>query len=143
MSYEFSTKSKLKLATCHPDLQVIMNAAIKASQVDFGIAEGHRSLEKQLEYFRTGKSKLNGTTSKSKHQGMPSEAVDIYPYVNGKADYSQTSLCFLGGLICGIAADLFERGEVMYRLRWGGNWDKDGEVITDQSFDDLPHFELY
>jgi len=26
-------------------------------------------------------------------------------------------------------------------LRWGGNWDMDGEPITDQDFQDLVHFE--
>jgi hypothetical protein len=27
-------------------------------------------------------------------------------------------------------------------IRWGGNWDMDGEPITDQDFQDLVHFEL-
>jgi peptidoglycan L-alanyl-D-glutamate endopeptidase CwlK len=28
------------------------------------------------------------------------------------------------------------------KLRWGGNWDRDGEPVTDQDFQDLVHFEL-
>lgn len=27
-------------------------------------------------------------------------------------------------------------------IRWGGNWDMDGEPVTDQNFQDLVHFEL-
>ncbi len=27
-------------------------------------------------------------------------------------------------------------------LRWGGDWDRDAE-FDDQTFNDLPHFELY
>jgi hypothetical protein len=27
-------------------------------------------------------------------------------------------------------------------VRWGGNWDRDNEVVTDQKFDDLVHFEI-
>jgi peptidoglycan L-alanyl-D-glutamate endopeptidase CwlK len=34
-----------------------------------------------------------------------------------------------------------EQVEDTLRLRWGGDWDGDGE-LDDQQFDDLPHFEL-
>jgi hypothetical protein len=27
-------------------------------------------------------------------------------------------------------------------LRWGGNWDMDAEILTDQNFDDYPHVEI-
>jgi len=27
------------------------------------------------------------------------------------------------------------------KIRWGGNWDMDGEPVTDQEFQDLVHYE--
>ena len=47
MDFEFSKTSKKRLRTCHKDLQLIMECAIAFSKVDFGIAEGHRSIELQ------------------------------------------------------------------------------------------------
>jgi peptidoglycan L-alanyl-D-glutamate endopeptidase CwlK len=45
-------------------------------------------------------------------------------------------MCYLAGVIQCAAAELG------YDLRWGGNWDGDGEIIKDQKFNDLPHFEI-
>jgi len=46
-----------------------------------------------------------------------------------------------GGYVLGVASELFKRGEITHRLRWGGDWDGDTDV-SDQQFNDLPHFEL-
>ena len=142
----FGKSSNKKLDTCHPDLQLIMRTAIAVSRVDFGIAEGRRALATQKKYFAEGKSKCDGVTSMSKHQATKAEpramAADVFPYVNGKADYTMETLSYLAGHICGVADMLFAFGRIKHKLRWGGNWDGDGEIITDQSFDDRPHFEL-
>jgi hypothetical protein len=37
---------------------------------------------------------------------------------------------------------LYEQEKITSKLKWGANWDMDGEIITDQGFMDLPHFEL-
>lgn len=140
--YEFGETSKQKLATCHQDLQMIMGLAIMVSKVDFGIAEGYRSLEKQMQYFREGKSKIDGVKVKGKHNSMPSLAVDIYPFVNGKALWEDEHLSYLAGVIESVAQTLLRDGDIHHRIRWGGNWDMDGELLIDQSFDDRPHFEL-
>lgn len=140
--YQFGNTSKERLATCHPELRLVLETAIKVSPVDFGIAEGHRSLEKQLEYFNAGKSKVDGVKRKGKHNMTPSWAADIYPYVNGKADWNAETLSYLAGLIQGIANMLFQEGKISHVLRWGGNWDMDGEILFDQKFDDRPHLEL-
>jgi len=39
--YKFGTKSQQKIATCHPDLQDILDEAIKI--VDFTVLCGHRA----------------------------------------------------------------------------------------------------
>ena len=128
--------SKERLATCHEDLQQVINRAIRISSVDFGVAEGHRSIERQQELFNAGKSKINGIDTKGKHNYVPSQAVDIYGWVNGHINYDTNVLCYLAGVIltCGELIGV--------KLRWGGNWDMDGVIITDQSFDDLVHFEI-
>jgi len=133
---QFSKTSDDRLKTCDKRLQSIMYRAIQISKVDFGIAEGHRTVELQKKYFAEGKSKLDGVTNLSKHNEQPSKAVDIYGYLNGKAVYDTPVMCYLAGVIEASAAELG------YNIRWGGNWDNDGEIIKDQTFNDLPHYEL-
>lgn len=131
----FSQRSLDRLATCDPRLQIIMKEAIKRSPVDFGIAEGHRSDEDQMRYFREGKSKCDGVTTKSKHQSNPSKAVDIFGWVDGKMNYEVHVMCFLAGIIICIAKEL----EI--DVRWGGNFDMDSDIL-EQNFNDLPHYEI-
>ena len=112
MNYVFGKRSKEKLAQCHADLQLIANEALKVSRMDFGISEGHRTIEKQQEYFHAGKSKVDGIKIKEKNNYQPTVAFMI------------------------------NEGKITHRLRWGFNWDMDGEIGTDQRFQDMPHFEL-
>ena len=120
--HKFSGKSKERLETCHKDLQLIMTEAIQNSMVDFGIAEGHRSLERQKLLFDAGKSRIDGISKKGKHNYSPSLAVDIYAFVNGKASWDVSYLSYLGGVITATAAMLYEEGEISHKVRWGGNW---------------------
>ena len=138
----FSKTSNKRLSTCHQDLQLIFNEAINVSRVDFGVAEGHRSIEDQFKYFSQGKSRIDGINKKGKHNYSPSLAIDIYAYVNGKASWEKDSLNYLAGLVIGISEMLYKQDKITHKLRWGGNWNRDGIILADQSFDDLPHFEL-
>ena len=142
--YQFGTRSKEKLSQCHKDLQLIADESLKVSQVDFGVSEGHRTVEKQQEYFNSGKSKVDGIKIKGKHNYQPSLAFDIYAYVSGKPKlaFSQTYLSYLGGVITATAKRLLNEGKITHKVRWGYNWDMDGEIGTDQRFQDMPHFEL-
>ncbi len=140
--YAFGKESRSKLATCHQDLQLIMNEAIAISNVDFGIAEGERSIAQQIIYFREGKSKIDGVTQKGKHNYSPSLAVDIYPFIEGKPKWDNEHLSYLAGVFHAVSEMLFKTGKINHKLRWGGNWNSDGTILIDQSFDDRPHFEL-
>ncbi|MEQ8628093.1 hypothetical protein [Ekhidna sp.] len=142
MSYQFGNTSLERLETCDQDLIYIMDYAIRYSPIDFGIAEGHRSKERQKELFDEGKSRIDGVTKMGKHNFNPSLAADIYAWVNGKASWDRDHLNVIAGVIIAVSEMLFDDGVTTHRLRWGGNWDGDGEVISDQSFMDLPHFEL-
>ena len=141
--FEFSKASKKALRTCHKDLQLIMNTAISMTTIDFGISEGYRSLERQKALFDLDKSKIDGITRKGKHNYNPSLACDIYPYVNGAACYFPETLSYLAGMIEFIAKQLYMNKEISHLIRWGGNWNGNSEILTDQSFDDRPHYELY
>ena len=140
--YKFGKTSKEKLSSCHEDLQLIMSEVIKITNVDFGIAEGHRSIEKQKQYFKEGKSKIDGVNKKGKHNYNPSLAVDIYPYFDNGAKWDNEHLSYLSGIIHAVSEMLFADGKISHKVRWGGNWDMDGVILIDQSFDDRPHFEL-
>lgn len=140
--YKFGRASKLRLQTCHKDLQLIMEESIKITDVDFGIAEGHRDIALQQQYFKEGKSKIDGISKIGKHNLLPSMATDVYPFVNGRACYEVEHISYLAGVIHAVAEMLYAQGKITHKLRWGGNWDMDGEILLDQSFDDRPHFEL-
>ena len=145
---KFSETSKKRLATCDPYLVKVMNKAIELSPIDFGIAQGARTVEQQKQYFNEGKSKINPDNYtieelplKAKHivtNDYPlSRAVDIYAWIPGKgASWDSKHLLVIIGVV--LAVDkMYEN-----RLRSGANWDMDGEFMTDQRFQDLPHFEL-
>jgi peptidoglycan L-alanyl-D-glutamate endopeptidase CwlK len=111
---------------------------------DVTILEGHRSEKKQNDYFNGGKSKVQYPDSRHnrsillKRDDM-SDAVDAAPWHSKKPNIrwdDLKSFCYMAGLIKGIAA------AYNIPIRQGIDWDKDGEIITDQSFNDYPHTEL-
>lgn len=132
--YKLGKTSLARLETCDSRLQVVIRAAIAQGVIDMTVTEGHRDKETQNRYFNDGKSRLK--YPEGKHNQSPSKAVDVAPYVNGKLSYDQRHCCYMAGLIMGISRSLG------IKLRWGGNWDQDGEPITDQDFQDLVHFEI-
>jgi len=125
----YSERSKDRLLTCDPKLQVVFSEVIK--HFDHAILEGHRGRDSQNEKYRQGLSRLKWP--KSKHNSEPSAAVDAAPYPIDWEDRERFH--FFAGFVKGIAAG------IGIEIRWGGDWDSDTEV-KDNRFDDLPHFEL-
>ena len=126
--FKYSKSSADKLATCHPDLQLLFNEVIK--HYDCTIICGHRGEKEQNEAFMNGFSKLK--FPKSKHNSMPSRAVDCLPYPIQWSDKSR-HLHFAGYVQA--VADILG-----IKIRWGGNFD--GDKNLDNGFQDKPHFEL-
>ena len=124
----FSKLSEQRLATCDPRLQALLREAIK--HVDFTVLCGHRGQDEQEDSFRTGHSKVRWPNSK--HNTLPSVAVDIAPYPIDWKDHRAFSRLF--GYIERIA---HEQG---VSVRWGGDFD--GNWRSNDSFVDLPHIEL-
>lgn len=126
---KYSTKSKGRLSSCHPDLQKIFNEVIK--YVDCSILEGHRNEKTQNKYYDQGRTKVRFPDGR--HNTKPSRAVDVTPYPVDWDDRERQTL--FAGFVLGLAR------QMGITLRWGGDWDRDFEV-QDNRFDDFPHFEL-
>jgi len=126
---KFSIKSETKLNSCHPDLIKIFNEVIK--NYDCTIIEGYRSNTRQEELFDQGKSKLKA--GQSKHNKVPSMAVDVVPYPIDWND--KIRFYHFVGYVKGVADQL------NIKIRCGADWDGDND-LKDQTFFDLPHFEL-
>ena len=142
--YKFGAASRARLETCHPDIQLICSEVIKI--VDFSVLEGLRSLETQRKYYSEGKSKLDGINHKSKHQSSPSMAIDIMPYKKGTNAFSGNEkddrrFYMLMGIVKAVSVRLKAEGLITHEVRFGLDWDGD-DTFRDQTFDDLPHFEL-
>lgn len=137
----FSNRSKDRLASCHVDLQTIFNEVIK--YWDCAIVEGHRSEERQNKLFEAGKTQLRFPASK--HNELPSVAVDVVPYFKGAVFGSglkeKLDMAFFAGFVISIAQNLLATGKISHQLRWGGDWNNNHSV-QDTNFLDMPHFEL-
>lgn len=156
MGFIFGDNSSKKRDTCHSDLILILDTALSISKVDFGISEGHRSVSKQQSYYSIGRTtelhrkpitNVDGVNKKGKHNYYPSLASDLFIWHSDKSTrqkiaYDNVHLAYVAGVIDATAELLYNQGKISHKIRWGGNWDGDGVIAYDQSFDDLPHFEL-
>ena len=123
--YKFGKKSKKRLKGVDARLVNVLNELIKI--MDVTIIEGLRSEERQKELLAKGATKVKY----SKH--MEGKAVDLAPY---PIDWeNRDGFHYMGGMIRGIGKQLG------INIRWGGDWDSDGDV-KDNGFDDLVHVEL-
>jgi len=155
MTFQFGKRSKSEVATCTDDIQKVLNLSIKRSKVDFGVSEGHRPVEKQQDYYAIGRTtelhripitNIDGVSKLGKHNFSPSEAFDIYIYTTQNQFkesiiWNTMHLSYVAGVIDSCAKELYEKGEISTLIRWGGNWDGDGVIQFDQTFNDKPHFE--
>ena len=126
---KFGRTSRKRLETCHPDLITLFEAV--AEEVDCSVICGHRNKEDQDKAVASGHSKA--VFPKGKHNASPSNAIDIAPYPIDWNDRER--FIYFGGVVKGFAYKLG------LPLRWGGDWDNDTQ-LSDNSFDDLVHFEV-
>ena len=134
---KFGKQSLDRLATCHPDLQKVMNEAIK--HFDFTILYGYRTPNEQFELYKKGRTfqggkwvktgttvtNLDGKTKLSNHNYSPSTAIDIAPY---PIDWNDTDRFEALAEVVKKAAKT-----VGVSIQWGGDW------VTPI---DMPHYEL-
>ena len=122
---KFGKRSKERLRGVDTRLVNVLNELIKI--MDVTIIEGLRSKQRQEILLKEGKTK----TKFSKH--IEGKAVDLAPYPIDWEDRDRFH--YMGGMIRGIAKQL------NINVRWGGDWDSDGET-QDNRFDDLVHVEI-
>ena len=133
---KFSQLSFSRLATCHPDLQVLFYDVIK--YFDCTILQGYRTQEEQEQAFKEGHTRLHYPDGK--HNRQPSLAVDVTPF---PIDFGNTKLAlWFGGYVMGIAQKLKDDGKMTHAIRWGGSWDGLGALNSPKMLNDLVHFEL-
>lgn len=125
----FGVESKRHLATLDPQLQRLMNEAIK--YIDFSITCGFRNQVDQHKAFVEGKSKLDWPNGE--HNKNPSRAVDVAPY---PIDWNDAeAFTFLAGIIKGLSFAM------NIPITCGIDWDGD-LVVKEHSFKDRPHIQL-
>jgi len=122
----FSDRSLARLNSTDERLVRVFTEVVK--HFDCTILEGKRTVDRQKMLVAQGKSK----TMNSKH--LTGKAVDVAPYPIDWNDRERFT--YFAGYVMGIAA------KMGIKLRWGGDWARDTQV-SNNSFDDLPHFEIH
>ena len=128
----WSSNSKEVWDTLDPRLQYVVNELLV--KMDVSLLKGHRSEEEQDALYPKF-TKVRWPDSK--HNTLPSHACDLQPY---PLPTNPLELWAALGYMAGLATLIAERQGIY--LRWGGDWDRDGD-LTDNNFDDLFHLEIY
>lgn len=121
MTYKLSKRSLSRLEGVHKDLVQVVKLAIELTEVDFGVTEGVRTIERQRELYAKGASK----TMNSRH--LTGHAVDLVAYIGSEVRWDWP--------LYHKIADAMKRAakSLGVPIVWGGDW---------ASFKDGPHFEL-
>lgn len=121
MGFSLSKRSIDRMTGVHPDLVKVVKLAITLTEIDFGVTEGLRTVERQRELVAKGASK----TMNSRH--LTGHAVDLVAYVGSEVRWDWP-------LYHKIAEAMKRAANALgVPIVWGGDW---------KSFKDGPHFEL-
>lgn len=133
--FVFGAESRKQLATVEPQLVQVCERALSYGVLDFAVVEGHRGEAAQNAAHAKGASQL--PWPKGNHNAVPSRAVDLAPHPIDWSDKTAALERFV--LLAGLM--LAASKELGIPIRWGGDWDCDGDT-RDERFRDRPHFEL-
>jgi peptidoglycan L-alanyl-D-glutamate endopeptidase CwlK len=121
--------SMRKMAGVDVRLQRVMTRAAEISRQPFRITEGLRTLARQRQLVAAGASR----TLRSRH--ITGHAVDVVALIGSRISWEAPLYMAIRDAVMAAAAELG------VTIRWGGDWDGDGDS-RDESFFDSPHFEL-
>lgn len=134
MGFNLGKTSLARLQGVDETLVNVVKRAIEISEVDFTVLEGVRTLERQRELYaqgRTAPGKIVTWTMKSRH--IEGKAVDLVPYPLDWNDLEKFNK---------IKDAMFQAAkELDVNLRWGADWDGDGNYREKGEYDS-PHFEI-
>ncbi len=135
--FQFSKISRDRLNTCHTDLQALFEQVILG--YDCTVTCGYRTKEEQTQAYNNGYSQLKWPNSK--HNSLPSLAVDVVPYEVNHLDWGKLQSAFFAGYVKGVADSLYLTGVMRHRIRCGADWNQNNDV-DDTDFWDANHFEI-
>lgn len=121
MTITLGSKSVQRLTGLHADLARVVHAAARASDLDFCVLEGLRTLDRQKQLLSQGAT----TTLKSRH--LTGHAVDLAAMSDGEIRWDWPLYHKLAVIVKTAAA------AENVPLEWGGDWRK---------FKDGPHWQL-
>mgnify|MGYP006233963065 FL=1 len=149
MTFKLSQRSIDRMKGIDPDLQKVVEEAIKITEVDFGVTCGMRTVAEQEELVAKGASQ----TMKSKH--LEGRAVDLVAYLGPRISWELNLYDDIANAIAIAAA------KVNIPIKWGAAWtvgdisiykgkmeDAMNEYIDlrrskgRRPFIDAPHFEM-
>lgn len=140
ISHSFGTASERALIGVHPRLVAVVRRALQLSPVDFKVLEGVRTPERQRHLYaqgRTAPGQVVTWTLNSNHFIHPAtgygHAVDLLP-----APFDWKDLQPFNQV---AQAMLQAAQELDTHIRWGADWDQDGNP-REKGETDSPHFEL-
>lgn len=117
MTYKLSKRSKANLTGVFPGLISVVHKAITLTEIDFGVSEGLRLLERQKQLVAEGKS----WTLKSKHLKQPdgfAHAVDLIAYSSGRVSWEMRDYSIIAEAMQEASNGL----DII--LTWGAVWDR-------------------
>lgn len=119
--FKLSQRSLRNLKGVHPDLVKVAVRALEITDIDFGVTEGLRTIERQRELVAAGASR----TMNSRH--LTGHAIDVVALIGGEVRwdwplYARLALHFKAAA-----------HELQVPITWGGDWPR---------FRDGPHYEL-
>lgn len=128
----WSPKSQIVYDQLDSDMQLLVTR-LRDEVADISLLCGFRDKLEQDAAFEAGTSQKKWPDGN--HNKLPSKAVDFRPYPWPENELKVwAALGYIAGRAIAIAK------EIGFTLRWGGDWDMDGD-LTDQKFDDLFHLE--
>jgi len=118
MANRYSEQSQRRLDSCHEDLQLIFTVVLAV--IDNSIICGHRGEEEQRALFAQGPSVTKVNWPDSRHNSLPSMAVDAAPYDRHLRDIDwkdKERFYFFAGMVIAVAKMLKERGLITHDVR--------------------------
>jgi len=125
--YELSTRSLRKLDSVHDDLARVARKAIQITRVDFGISEGVRSYQRQVELMKDKKTTTLHSLHLLQNDGY-SHAIDVFAYMNGKTIFNDPK--YYGPIVQAFMTTAISLG---VQIECGHLW---------KNFHDSFHFQL-
>ena len=142
--WKYGERSSRKLATVHPHLRQVAFRGLERSPYDIAIVHGWRGKDVQNALVDSRASTKRWPDSKHNRSedieyeltDKISDALDFAPWVSGRIPWDETHIfaCVAG---CFFAA----AHELGVTLRWGGDWDNDGNT-KEHKLQDWGHLEI-